>query len=361
MSEHDYTILVIDDEVTTRTTLAALLERPNYHVEMAEDGVEGLELAKRIKPDVILLDIMMPRMNGYDVCKRVRQDEEIREVPIILITALDDHDAKLNGLMAGADDFLSKPFDSFELKVRLHTLRHVDRYRRLLEERKKLDKALNDLSEKNRQLSALSRRVLETQETERRLVAMELHDEIGQLLTGLKLILERGQVDAANVLPEARAVTGELMQRTREISLNLRPAALDDLGLSAALDVLFKRFTKRTGIAVIHNIDPLDERRFDRNIETTVFRVTQEALTNVARHAETSEVNVVWMVSSTRLRISIADSGKGFDLNLINATTSTGLSGMAERVNLAGGHFSLQSKPGAGTLILADFELNKEG
>jgi signal transduction histidine kinase len=357
MRKDDYTILVIDDEEITRATLAALLERPNYRVEMAEDGIQGLEIAMKVKPDVILLDVMMPRMNGYDVCKHIRENPEIREVPIIMITALDDHDAKLNGLMAGADDFLAKPFDSLELKIRLHTLRHVDRYRRLVEEREKLNKALAELSEKNRQLSALSRRVLATQEKERRRVAVELHDEIGQLLTGLKLILERGREHPIDALSEARAVTNELMQRVREMSLNLRPTALDDLGLSAALDGLFKRFTSQTQIAVRSNVNPLDEQRFDKNIETTVFRVVQEALTNVARHAGVTEANVTLTVLPTRLRVSIADFGKGFDANSKHIVDSTGISGMAERVKLAGGSFSLQSKPDAGTLVLADFEL----
>jgi len=357
MNARDYTILVIDDEMLTRTTLAALLERPNYSVEMAEDGIQGFDLAKQIKPDVILLDVMMPRMNGYDVCKRIREDPEIREVPIIMLTALDDHDARLNGLMAGADDFLSKPFDSLELKIRLHTLRHVDRYRHLMEEREKLNNALAELSQKNELLSALSRQVLEAQENERRRVAMELHDEIGQLLTGLKFILERGRENPASVLAEAQAVTNELIQRVREMSLNLRPAALDDLGLSAALDGLFKRFTSQTQIAVRSNVNPLDEQRFEKHIETTVFRVAQEALTNVARHAGVSEANVTLTVSPTRLRISIADSGKGFDAKSKQTTGSTGISGMAERVHLAGGSFSLQSKPGAGALVLADFEL----
>jgi signal transduction histidine kinase len=360
MSEHNYTILVIDDEEITRITLAALLESPNYRVEMAEDGIRGFELAKQINPDVILLDVMMPRMNGYDVCKRIRLDPKIGEVPIIMITALDDHDAKLNGLMAGADDFLSKPFDSLELKIRLHTLRHVDRYRHLLDEREKLNQALAELSEKNEQLRALSHQVLNAQEDERRRVAVELHDEIGQLLTGLKLILQRGQEDAAGVLPEALKVTNELLRDVREMSLNLRPSALDDLGLSAALNDLLKRFTSQTGMVIHHNVNPLDERRFERDMEITAFRVVQEALTNVARHADVHEASVTLIMTPVRLHVSIADDGKGFDIDSKDAGTSTGLSSMAERVNMAGGRFTMRSSPGKGTLVSVDFELNAE-
>jgi signal transduction histidine kinase len=359
MSDHIYTILIIDDELITRTTLAALLEKPNYHVEMAEDGIQGIEMAKRINPDVILLDVMMPRMNGYEVCKHIRLDPQIGEVPIIMVTALDDQDAKLNGLVVGADDFLSKPFDTLELEIRLHTLRHVDRYRHLINEREKLKAALAELSIKNKQTQILSRKVLDAQENERRHVAVELHDEIGQLITGLKLILERNGDDKNTQLAEARAVTNQLMQRVREISLDLRPAVLDDFGLPAALNDLFKRFTSQTKIVIHHNINQLDERRFDKAIEIAVFRVAQEATTNIARHAGVNEANVTLTITPERMRISIADLGKGFDMNSKDMSVSTGLSGMAERVNMAGGQFSLQSAVGKGTLVLADFDLKR--
>ncbi|MCX6082784.1 MAG: response regulator [Chloroflexi bacterium] len=359
MSEHIYTILVIDDEVITRTTLAALLKKPNFHVEMAEDGIQGIEMARQLNPDVILLDVMMPRMNGYDVCKRIRLDPQIGEVPIIMITVLDDREAKLNGLMAGADDFLAKPFDSLELEIRLNTLRRVDRYRHLVIEREKLKETLAELSIKNMQLQNLSQQTLNAQENERRRVAVELHDEIGQYLTGLKLILERKEDDTSSQLGEARAVTNELMQRVREISLNLRPAVLDDFGLAAALDDLFKRFTSHTKIAISHNVNPLDERRFNKTIETAVFRVAQEAITNIARHAEVNEATFTLIIKPGFLRVSIADTGKGFDIKSKEMVASTGLSGMRERVNMAGGHFVLQSAPGQGTLVIAEFDLGQ--
>jgi len=359
MSEHIYTILIIDDEEITRITLAALLEKPNYRVEMAEDGIQGIEMAKQINPDVILLDVMMPRMNGYDVCKRIRSDPNIGEVPIIMVTALDDQDAKLNGLVAGADDFLAKPFDTLELEIRLHTLRHVDRYRHLINERENLKAALAELSTKNMQMQILARKALDVQENERRHVAVELHDEIGQLITGLKLILERNGDDKVTQITEARAITNELMQRVREISLDLRPAVLDDFGLPAALNDLFKRFSRQTKITIHHNINPLDERRFDKAIEIAVFRVAQEATTNIARHAGVNEAKVALNITPNHMQISIADAGKGFDLHPKEMRVSTGLSGMAERVNMTGGHFNLQSVPGKGTLVLAEFELKR--
>jgi signal transduction histidine kinase len=235
----------------------------------------------------------------------------------------------------------------------------VDRYRHLVNERENLKEALAELSTKNMQMQILSRQVLDAQENERRHVAVELHDEIGQLITGLKLILERNGDDKHSQLVEARAVTNELMQRVREISLDLRPAVLDDFGLPAALDDLFKRFSRQTKIVIHHNINPLDERRFNNAIEIAVFRVAQEATTNIARHAGVNEAKVTLNITPNYMQISIADSGKGFDLNPREMRVSTGLSGMAERVNMAGGHFNLQSAPGKGTLVFAEFELKR--
>lgn len=350
-------ILIVDDEPIARATLEALLDGKPYDLFFAEDGLEGLDKAREVQPDVIILDLMMPRMNGFDVCKRIRSDPKNSGVPIIMMTAFDDRDAKLNSLVAGADDFLTKPFDSLELDIRLHNLKHMNRYRHLLEERKKLECALEELSIKNNQLHKLSRQVFEAQENERRYMAVELHDEFGQLITGLRLVLDQKRQDVSTQIADARAITNELFQRVREMTFNLRPTALDDFGLFAALNDLFKRFTRQTRIVIHGNVNPLDDRRFNKNIETAAFRVVQEALTNIARHAEVAEANVTLTITPTHLQISIKDSGKGFDMDSKDTSISTGLSGMAERINLADGRFILKSKPGEGTLVLADFEL----
>jgi signal transduction histidine kinase len=357
MNKSASTILVVEDEPISRMTMCALIEGIGYRVEIAENGSQALAKAREIQPDLILLDVMMPGMDGYEVCRQLRADAELAQVPIFMVTALDDRESRLQGLAAGADDFLAKPVDILELEIRLNVLKQVARYRHLLDERAMLNRAMAQLAEKNEQLHRLSQQVITTQENERRLLALELHDEIGQILTGLKLILEQRDVDMALVVAEARSVTNELLHKVRELSLNLRPTVLDDFGLSAALDWLIKRYSDQTGIYVYHNIDPLSERRFSRLIETSVFRVAQEALTNVARHAQAREVNLTLNVEPDRLQLSISDGGRGFNPAELQPGTSTGLSGMEERVALAGGVFGLQSVPGEGTLIQVDFDL----
>jgi putative two-component system response regulator len=134
-------VLIVDDEYIGRETLQAALEGEGYELEMAENGLQAIEKAKKLLPDVILLDVMMPGMSGFDVCGRIRSDPQIAEIPIIILTALDDRESLLNALKAGADDFISKPFDRYELRARLMGITRLNRYQKLIQERAKLQEA----------------------------------------------------------------------------------------------------------------------------------------------------------------------------------------------------------------------------
>ena len=132
-------ILIIDDEAFSRITLEALLDSEPYDLHFAMNGEEGLEMAKNIEPDVILLDVMMPNMNGFEVCKAIRSNYSLNEIPILFITTLDDRESKLTGFKAGADDYLTKPFDSMELIARLRGMTRLNRYRQIAEQRRALE------------------------------------------------------------------------------------------------------------------------------------------------------------------------------------------------------------------------------
>ena len=134
-------VLIVDDEYIGRETLQSVLEGEGYELEMAENGYQTIEKAKQLLPDVILLDVMMPGMTGFEVCQRIRSDPQIAEIPIIILTALDDRESLLNALKAGADDFISKPFDRYELRARLLGITRLNRYQKLLQERAKLREA----------------------------------------------------------------------------------------------------------------------------------------------------------------------------------------------------------------------------
>lgn len=132
-------VLIVDDELIARESLEALLTGESYDLHFAASGAEGLAKAASLRPDAILLDVMMPGMDGFEVCRRIRADRTLEQIAIIMVTALDDRSSRLAGLRAGADEFLSKPFDSVELKTRLQTIAHLGRFRRLVAERTRFE------------------------------------------------------------------------------------------------------------------------------------------------------------------------------------------------------------------------------
>jgi DNA-binding response OmpR family regulator len=113
------TVLIVDDERMGRETVEAILEGRGYHLEFAENGPQAIEKAREILPDVILLDIMMPGMTGFEVCETIRRDSMLMTIPIIFLTALDDQQSFIDGLQSGADEYITKPYDPDELRARL--------------------------------------------------------------------------------------------------------------------------------------------------------------------------------------------------------------------------------------------------
>jgi signal transduction histidine kinase len=210
-------------------------------------------------------------------------------------------------------------------------------------------------------LQALSRRLVEVQEAERRHIARELHDEVGQALTGLKLLLEViPRLPAENVpsrLDEALQLVDELMNLVHDLSLDLRPGVLDDLGLLPALLWLIERYTARTGVHVFFEQQHL-EQRFPPEVETTAYRIIQEALTNIARHAGVDEAAVRLRADQSALYLLVQDAGPGFDLPAMLARGQTvGLVNMQERAALLGGWVKIDSGSGSGTQVSAALPL----
>lgn len=138
-------ILIVDDEMITKITIEALLSSENYDLYFAENGLLGLSMATQLQPDIILLDVMMPGMNGFEACKQIRSTPSLAEIPVILITALDDRESRLAGLKAGADDFITKPFDIHELLLRIQNMARLNRYRLLTEQRQEMDHLHSEL------------------------------------------------------------------------------------------------------------------------------------------------------------------------------------------------------------------------
>jgi len=222
---------------------------------------------------------------------------------------------------------------------------------------------LEELHFAHEQLQSVSRHFVETQEKERHRLAGELHDEIGQALTGIKLMLEMANKspNPSASLDEAKTQLMDLIHRVNDISLNLRPVMLDEFGLLPALLFLFDNYTRQTGIEVYFQQNGLEENRFPSEIETAVYRIIQEALTNVARHAQVKEVSVHILIDSYHLMLEVEDHGTGFEMQSAGKCGfSYGLAGMAERASLLGGKMTIESSPDAGTFILANIPLNNQ-
>lgn len=204
------------------------------------------------------------------------------------------------------------------------------------------------------ELREQSRRLLVVQEEERRFLATELHDEIGQVLTGLGLQLgTESTIDAAR-LAEARRTVATLTEQVRNLSMELRPAALDAYGLVPALHWHLERYQRQTGITVDLLQEGLDQ-RFAAPVEIAAYRIVQEALTNVARHAETDRVVVQLFADDVALTVSVRDHGRGFDSS--SNARGSGLGGMRERAELLGGTFEIDAAPGEGVTVTAELPL----
>jgi len=223
-----------------------------------------------------------------------------------------------------------------------------------ISELKTTEEALKKSAE---QLKTLSRRLMEVQELERRNIALELHDEIGQVLTGLKLTLEVSTklppTEVGDSLAQASGLVNELMARVRKMSLDLRPAMLDDLGLLPTLLWHIEHYTAQTHVTVNFKHSGLEKERFAPEVETAAYRVVQEALTNVARHANVNAATVTVWTHHDTLMIEVVDEGQGFDLDAVIARETSGLTGMRERATLADGQLKLESVAGRGTRLLA--------
>jgi PAS domain S-box-containing protein len=217
-------------------------------------------------------------------------------------------------------------------------------------------------------LQTFSRRLIEAQEAERQSIARELHDEIGQVLTAVRINLQSlqrsGPALQASPIEESLSIVDEALDRVRELSLNLRPSVLDNLGLSSALRWYVDRYARRSGIVADLSSEIEDGLRLRVEVETACFRIVQEALTNVARHAQATQVSVRLRRSNGNLELKIHDNGVGFNVDALLKDSppawALGLRGMEERAVAAQGSFKIDSAPMRGTEVRASFPL-KDG
>ena len=356
MSGQILRVLLLEDEsADAELQLAALADGGFQCTHTLAEGRAAFEAA--FAPgrfDLVIADYRLPDYTGLEALDYVRSRDRL--VPFVLVSGALGEERAVEALHSGATDYV--------LKDGLARLSSA--VRRALEARRERERHLatrRALEVSQERLRALSRRLLEVQEEERARLARDLHDDIGQALTALKIQLESlarsGGAGAARV-QECIDTTRHALERVRQLSLSLRPLQLDDLGLVAALRSHLDRQACIGGLTP--HFDAAEAPQgIAAEVETACFRVAQEAITNVLRHARAHGLWLRLFTHAGRLALSVRDDGVGFDPEAArrrgDAGARLGLVGMEERVALVGGTLELRSAPGQGTVLLATFPL----
>jgi signal transduction histidine kinase len=335
-------ILVVDDEPKSLYALQELLSPLGQELMIAHSGEEALKLALRNDFAVILLDVRMPGIDGFETARMIRGRERSRQTPVIFLTAqADEMNSMFRGYQVGAVDYLMKPVvpEVLKSKVSVFVELHMKSER------------LRESEDKLRRLAA---HLISVREEERAHIAREIHDELGQVLTGIKMEVGwlQKRLKEPMLLEKCDSMArliDSTVQTVRKIATGLRPEMLDDMGLIAAVAWQAKEFQKRTGIRCRTKLPP--ESKIDLEISTTAFRIFQEILTNVARHSRATRVDIELDLTPEALRLEVVDNGVGIPSSDLNGRKSLGLLGMRERALLFGGEVSIMGTPGQGTRV----------
>lgn len=377
-------ILVVDDDPGLLESTSLLLIKQGYKVTSCGNAHEALTKIQENKIDVVLSDIRMPEVSGIELLKKIRKINA--GLPVILMTAYAGLDTAVDAVKEGAFDFLIKPAPPDYL---LHSIKKAFQHINLLKLKENYKLYLEDmvgertqslateinerirteesLRQSEKRLRELSSRLQKVQESERKKIALELHDKCGQNLTALSINLNiiQNQLPAGALekvgsrLTDSVGLVEEIAKHVRNVMDDLRPDVLDDYGLVPALRWYGTQFGERTGTTVSVQGDDLPF-RLPEEIESALFRISQEALTNIAKYAEAKEVVLAVEITEKMVRLTIKDDGRGFDLS--SAQTAGKRSGwgqliMQERAEAVGGRVHVDSGPGKGTKIIVEVNL----
>lgn len=378
-------ILVVDDTAANLNLLTTILEEAGYGVRAAPLPELALQSALAHPPGLILLDVRMPGMDGFEVCQRLKQDKRTAEVPVIFISALQELSVRVQGFKAGGVDFIIKPFQREEVLARvsaqleLKTLR--DDLNRKVEERThelakanvalkseitERVKAVKEVKHSREQLRSLVVHMHTVREEEQKRIARDIHDDLGQLLTAINInissIEDMAAEDQKDLLAKAQetsALVSTTISKVQQVAAGLRPMLLDDLGIIAAIEWQINGLQNRTGIHCSFDSN-FNEVAMNEKFATEVFRISQEALTNVARHAEATEVETSLNKYETEIILKVRDNGKGVTEDEINDSRAFGFIGIRERAHSLNGSVKISGKPGEGTCIIVTFPIGDD-
>jgi signal transduction histidine kinase len=324
-------ILIVDDNPNNLDVLVTMLRRSGYEVQIALDGQSACQHAEKSPPDLILLDILMPGMDGFETAICLKKIDRLRETPIIFLTAVDDVTQKIKGFEVGGVDYITKPLHIKELLARINT----------------------HLTLRKLQLQAKHAAAIE----ERAHLARELHDSVTQTLYSLTMYADAARLALASNKQDAalehvnalRGLTREAMRDMRLLVFELRPPILTQEGLIAAIQTRLDSVEARSGYQTTFIVE--GKTQFPPEVETELYRIVQEALNNIVKHAQAQQVTVQLLQDNQYLQLTILDDGQGFDVATAQQQGRIGLRSMKERAQKLGGTLIIESTPGRGTTL----------
>ncbi len=360
-------ILIVDDSVSNLRTLSSMLRRRGYKARPAPSGKLALRACEAEPPDLVLLDIIMPEMDGYEVCRALKANAHLKDIPVIFLSALGETFDKVKAFEAGAVDYITKPFHVEEVHARVETHIALRLYQReLLTKNQELVQANEELRKSQAALHLLAGRLLAKQDEERRQTALHVHDDVTQNLVALSIEAWQLEQDrraprsaSAPALQHLRERIEQLAAEAQVLSNAIHPSVLDHFGLASAVENECRAVTEREKITIRFESQNLPG-AIPRRLALCLYRVVQESLRNMAEHARASQGQVSLSAGEGGITATIADDGVGLDPETVRRKRALGIAAMEQRMRLIGGTFSITSGSGHGTKIVAWAPLKTE-
>ena len=337
-------ILMVDDQPGRLLSYEAMLSGLGENLINAHSGMEALEHLLTTNIALVLMDVSMPGMDGFETAQMIHEHPRFQNTPIVFVSGIHVTDLdRLKGYKHGAVDYVSVPVVPELLRAKV--------------------KVFAELHRKTQQLEMLNARMTTLRDEERRRLARELHDSVGQLLAAISINSSFVEAeshklspDAAKRVSENAAMVEETSKQIRTISYLLHPPLLDEVGLASALQWYVEGFSERSKIEAKLDI-PQNFAGLSKEMELSIFRVVQECLTNIHRHAGSPTAGIRIVQDEACLRVEIEDAGKGIPFEKRSAFgssphTGVGLRGMRERLRQLGGTLQVQSNS-SGTRVTA--------
>jgi len=344
-------LLLLEDNPDDAELIQRLLKRSGmqFSAEVVSDEKGFLNALDENNFDAVLADNALPQYSSMEALHMIKQKNPF--TAFILVTGTVSEEFAVNIIRQGADDYILKT----NLTRLSSAISNAIGTRKMQKDKLAAEKEMQEL---NKQLRSLTAHVQNVREEEQARIAREIHDELGQMLTAIKMDIasadkkmERSVPDAKNHLSDAMSLVDNIIKSVRKIASELRPGILDDLGLEAALDWQSQEFERHNPDIKCLFYSSVQDVQIEKNIATGLYRIYQESLTNIARHAGATKVKAELTHIDDQLILTVADNGNGFNYEEVKNKKTLGLVGMKERALIIKGELTADSVPGKGTTI----------